>query len=68
MTKDYGIIMQDKNGRRTTLAINGASIDELVATGSSREDATESVEGNTFQNAIARGEIGDDAWMVSYVH
>jgi hypothetical protein len=54
-TQDYSITMRDESGRTCILYINGASVDESSA---------ESVEGNAFQNAIARGEIGDDAWAI----
>lgn len=61
---DYSLTMQDSSGRRVTLNINADSIRELVATGASLSEATEQVEGNQFANAIARGEIGDDAWLL----
>ena len=64
MTADYSITMQDRQGRTTPLFICGASIDEAVATGVPEWHAREDVESNAFANAIARGEIGDDAWIV----
>ena len=63
-TPDYSITMRDSTGRTATIAINGACIDELIATGYSPELAHESVESNAFQNAIHRKEIGADAWIV----
>jgi hypothetical protein len=63
-TPDYSVVMRDDAGRTVRLSINGANIDEMVAEGYRRDDAVESVEGNQFANAIARGEIGADAWMV----
>lgn len=62
MTKDYSIKMQDGAGRETTLSINGASVDEMIADGYSTEEARESLESNQFQKAIADGKIGADAW------
>lgn len=64
MTVDYSITMQDKQGRTTQLFICGASIDEAVSTGVPDWQAREGVESNAFANAIARGEIGEDAWSV----
>ena len=64
MTKDYALNMIDGTGRTLALAINGDSITEMVATGMSPAQAAESVEGNAFANAIARGDIGADAWIV----
>ena len=63
-TPDYSITMQDRQGRTTQLFICGASIDEAVATGAPEWEAREDVESNAFANAIARNEIGEDAWMV----
>lgn len=64
-TNDYGIILRDKSGRIVTLSIIGACIDDLIKDGYSKSEAVESVEGNAFQNAVARGEIGDDAVIIS---
>lgn len=64
MTKDFEITMQDGTGRFVTLYITGASIDELIATGMPEWQAVEESQNNAFGNAIARGEIGDDAWLV----
>lgn len=60
MTKDYSLTLEDSTGRRFTLHINGASIDELGGD----DRARESVESNTFQNAIAEGHIGADAYTI----
>lgn len=62
MTKDYSVTIQDSAGRTTVLYINGASIDELGGS----ESAREAVESNAYQNAIAAGEIGEDAFLVSH--
>jgi hypothetical protein len=62
--RDYTITMQDSTGRQCVLYVNADSIAELQATGMTPAEARESVEGNTFANAIARGEIGADAWQV----
>jgi hypothetical protein len=62
-TADYSIKMTDRTCRVAVICINGASIDEQVADGYSLSEAVENVEGNAFQNAIARGEINDDAWI-----
>lgn len=64
-TRDYTLTMQDSAGRTFELGIIGASIDEMIASGYSRADAIENVEANAFQNAIARNDIGADAWLVS---
>lgn len=61
-TRDYSIKMQDSTGRTLELPICGASIDDAVAAGVEWDDAVEQVESNAFANAIARGEIGADAW------
>lgn len=66
-TRDYGVTMRDRTGRVTTLSINGASIDELIRGGYPEWEARESVESNTFQNAIYNGEIGADAWQIGQV-
>jgi hypothetical protein len=63
MTKDYSIKMQDSTGRVAIIGINGASIDELVATGLSFNEATEAIEDNSFEVAIRMGEIGADAFL-----
>jgi hypothetical protein len=63
-TADYSVKMQDSAGRTCELYVNGASIDELTATGVPEYEAREGVESNAFENAIARGEIGEDAWAV----
>lgn len=64
MTKDFAITMQDGTGRFVTLYITGASIDEMIATGMPEWLAVEENQNNAFGNAIARGEIGEDAWLV----
>lgn len=63
-TADYSIKMQDSQGHTTELFIAGASIDEVIASGVPEYEAREGVEGNAFANAIYRGEIGADAWIV----
>ena len=63
MTKDYSIKMQDSTGRIATIGINGASIDEIVATGLSLSEAVQAIEDNSFEVAIRMGEIGADAFL-----
>jgi hypothetical protein len=63
ITKDYAVQMIDSTGRKVTLCINGDSVNEMVRDGYSVEDAKQSQEDNAFQNAIARGEIGKDAYI-----
>jgi hypothetical protein len=63
--KDYGITMRDAAGRSCRLSINADSIMEHMQRGASLENATAEVQDNAFQNAIARGEIGADAWLVN---
>ena len=63
MTKDYSIKMQDSTGRIATIGINGASIDELVATGLPLSEAVQAIEDNSFEVAIRMGEIGADAFL-----
>ncbi len=65
-TLDYAANMQDHDGRTVKLFINGDSIDCMVKDGYEYHDAREGVEGNSFQNAIASGEIGADAWLTGY--
>lgn len=64
-TKDYAIQLQDGQGRTFELCINGACIDERIAEGASESEAREGVEGNAFWNAVAAGEIGEDAWITA---
>jgi rRNA processing protein Krr1/Pno1 len=64
MTKDYSITMQDSTGRTAVIGINGASIDEMVATGLSFSEAVECIEDNSFLVAIRMGEIGANAFLV----
>jgi hypothetical protein len=61
MTKDYSLTLQDSSGRQTVLYINGDSIDQLGGDAY----AVECVEGNAFQTAIGRGEIGEDAYVIN---
>lgn len=63
-TADYSVKIQDSAGRTAELFITGACIDELIASGASESEARESVEGNAFWNAVERGEIGEEAWMI----
>lgn len=63
-TADYSLKMQDGTGRTTELFINGACIDEVIATGVPEYEAIEGVQNNAFWNAVDRGEIGEDAWIV----
>lgn len=64
-TTDYSLKMQDSAGRTVELFINGACIDEQIASGLTESEAREGVEGNAFANAIYRGEIGEDAWIAA---
>lgn len=61
---DYAITLQDESGRRAILSINGDNIKEAICSGACLEEAVEQVESNAFANAIARGLIGSDAWLV----
>jgi hypothetical protein len=60
MTNDYEITLQDSTGRKVTLLVDGATVDCMGG----NEYAKELVEDNAFANAIARGEIGEDAYLV----
>jgi hypoxanthine phosphoribosyltransferase len=64
MTKDYSITMQDQTGRVAVINVNGASIDELVATGATLDFAKECVEDNAYEVAIRWGEIGADGFLI----
>ena len=63
MTKDYSITLQDSTGRIAVVGINGATIDELVATGLPFDHAVEAVENNSAEVAIRDGEIGSDCHL-----
>jgi hypothetical protein len=63
-TKDYAVTVQDKQGRIAVLAINGASVDECVATGLSLAEVCEQLETNAFWLAIREGEIDDSAVLI----
>jgi hypothetical protein len=63
--KDQTIKMRDGTGRTVALVVNGDSVRELVAIGYRKADAVQAVADNAFQNAIARGEIGADAWLLA---
>jgi len=63
MTKDYSITVQDSTGRIAVININGATIDELVATGETFSYASEQVEDNSFEVAVREGLIGADAFL-----
>ena len=62
-TLDYSIKMRDGAGRTIVLCINGASIDEAIDGGETPPGARELTESDAFARAIARGEIGADAWV-----
>jgi len=64
MTKDYSIMMQDSAGRTCTLFINGDEVAEAVQQGLTPMQARLESQDNQFANAISRGEIGADAWIV----
>ena len=63
-TRDYTIKIKDGAGRIAELFITGASIDEIIATGVPEYEAVEAVQSDAFYKAIARGEIGEDAWII----
>lgn len=63
MTHDYSLKLQDGTGRTFELSINGACIDEVIATGVPEYEAIEGVQNNAFWNAVAEGLIGEDAWI-----
>jgi len=62
---DYSVWVRDGEGRTCCLHINGACIEELVAAGASLDIATEEIESIAFGNAIARNEIGSDAYSIT---
>jgi|APGre2960657404_1045060.scaffolds.fasta_scaffold38193_8 hypothetical protein len=64
MTKDYTIKMQDSTGRIAVIGVNGASIDEMIATGLPLSEAKQAIEDNSFEVAIRLGEIGADAFLI----
>lgn len=64
-TPDYAITLRDSGCRVVTLPITGASIDDMIRDGYSRADAVENVESNAFQNAVAEGQIGEDAYITA---
>jgi hypothetical protein len=64
MTKDYSITVQDPTGRVAVINVNGASIDEMVATGETLDYAKECVESNAYEVAIRWGEIGADGFLI----
>jgi hypothetical protein len=59
--KDYEVNLIDSTGKTARVYINSDSIKEAIKSGISEAIATEQVEQNAFQNAIARGDIGEDA-------
>ncbi len=61
MTNDYSLTLEDSTGRQFVLHINGACVDEMGGD----DRAKENVEDNAFQNAIAEGLIGEDAYLVA---
>lgn len=63
-TADYSVTLQDRTGKTLVVYINGASVDELVATGVSLERAKEDVEQDRFWAAIDNGDIAEDCWEV----
>jgi hypothetical protein len=48
----------------SAITIYGDSIKEAICNGVDPDKAVEQAEGNAFENAIARGLIGSDAWLV----
>jgi len=65
MTKDYSITVQDSTDRIAVININGASIDETIAAGSSFDAAEENVIDNAVWAAVRMGEIGEYPTLVS---
>ena len=65
MTHDYTVTLEDTTGRTCILYITGADIDEAVARGDSLMIARENAESNQGENAIYRGEIARDCWVIS---
>jgi len=65
MTKDYSITVQDFTGRIAVIGVNGASIDEAIANGSSFDFAQECVMNGAVQAAVRNGEIGKYPTLVS---
>ena len=65
MTKDYSIIVQDDTGRIAVISINGASIDESIANGSSFDSAQECVMNGAVWAAVRCNEIGEYPTLVS---
>lgn len=63
-TADYSVTLKDRTGRTLVVYINGASVDELVATGVSLERAKDEVEQDRFWAAIDKGDIAEDCWAV----
>lgn len=63
--KDYTITMKDSTGRTCVLHINGDEVQDAIKGGYSEAQARCASEDNQFANAIYRGEIGTDAWLVS---
>jgi len=61
--KDYEVNLIDSTGKTARVYINSDSIKEAIKSGISEAIATEQVEQNAFQNAIARGDIGEDCWL-----
>lgn len=65
MTKDYSITVQDSTGRIAVISINGASIDETIAAGSSFDVAEENVIEDAVWAAVRWGEIGEYPTLVA---
>lgn len=62
-TLDSSVLLTDSSGRLVSVDINGASVDELIALGYSRQNARNAVAENQAQNAIARGELSEECWI-----
>lgn len=65
ITRDYSIKMRDSKGTTITLHINGASVDGLVKSGCTHEEASSFVESDAFYAAVDAAEIGLDAWIIA---
>ena len=63
-TVDYSVTLKDHTGKTLVVYINGASVDEFVATGMSLERAKDEVEQDRFWAAIDNGDIAEDCWAI----
>jgi hypothetical protein len=64
-TKDYSITVRDNRGRVAVLSIDGASVDECVATGLPLPEVCERLESEAFQRAVEAGKINARAVCIA---